>query len=151
MKYGERLRLAREHKGLKQDDLAKLSGVKQGTISKIERGDQNSSSFDAELAHALDLEAMWLKTGKQSFAPDWLNGHSKDHITESTADYMQTPDAGRSIHIARISAIDDDIWKSLAPLARAFIENVISKMHSGKLTQEHIKILQSMIDALSKD
>ncbi len=72
MKYGERLRIAREHKGLSQDELVKLSGVKQGTISKIERGDQNSSGFDAELSHALGIEAMWLKKGLKEFAPDWL-------------------------------------------------------------------------------
>jgi SOS-response transcriptional repressor LexA len=72
MKYGERLRIAREHKGLSQDELVKISGVKQGTISKIERGDQNSSGFDAELSHALGIEAMWLKKGLKEFAPDWL-------------------------------------------------------------------------------
>jgi len=72
MKYGERLRIAREHKGLSQDELVKISGVKQGTISKIERGDQNSSGFDAELSHALNIEAMWLKKGLADFAPDWL-------------------------------------------------------------------------------
>lgn len=73
MKYGERLRVAREHKGLTQEELAKISGVKQGTISKIERGDQNSSGFDAELSYYLDVEAMWLKTGSDKFAPNWLS------------------------------------------------------------------------------
>ncbi len=75
--YGDRLRLAREHKGLTQEQLVEISGVKQGTISKIERGDQNSSGFDAELAYALDIEAMWLKTGQEKFAPYWLNGSEK--------------------------------------------------------------------------
>jgi SOS-response transcriptional repressor LexA len=75
MKYGERLRAAREHKGFTQEELAKISGVKQGTISKIERGDQNYSGFDAELSYYLDVEAMWLKTGANQFAPDWLAIH----------------------------------------------------------------------------
>ena len=72
MKYGDRLRLAREHKGISQDELARLSGVKQGTISKIERGDQNSSGFDAILAHTLNIDAMWLYTGDSQYAPEWL-------------------------------------------------------------------------------
>jgi transcriptional regulator with XRE-family HTH domain len=72
MKYGERLRLAREKKGLSQEDLAKVSGVGQGTISKIERGDQNSSGYDAVLSYTLDIDAMWLYSGKDEFAPDWL-------------------------------------------------------------------------------
>ncbi|MGZ8158374.1 MAG: XRE family transcriptional regulator [Methylobacter sp.] len=76
--YGERLRMAREHRGLTQGQLAELSGVKQGTISKIERGDQHVSSFDIELAYALDIEAMWLKTGGEEFEPEWIK--EKDEI-----------------------------------------------------------------------
>lgn len=82
--YGERLRLAREHKGLTQEQLVEISGVKQGTISKIERGDQNSSGFDAELAYTLGVEAMWLKTGREEFAPKWLG--------IGTADVMEVTD-----------------------------------------------------------
>jgi len=87
MKYGERLRAARIHKGLTQEELVKLTGVKQGTISKIERGDQNSSGYDAILAHYLDVEAMWLTAGDDLFAPEWLPGTSKHHISESNAEY----------------------------------------------------------------
>ena len=85
MKYGDRLRLAREHKGLSQDDLVGISGVKQGTISKIERGDQNSSGFDAELSYALDVHAMWLKKGYKHLAPPWLGGNyvSDNAVNES--------------------------------------------------------------------
>ena len=72
MKYGDRLKLAREHKGLSQEELAKVSSVGQGTISKIERGDQNSSGYDAVLSHTLDIDAMWLYSGKDEFAPEWL-------------------------------------------------------------------------------
>ena len=74
MKYGERLRLAREHKKMTQNDLVKSSGVKQGTISKIERGDQDASSFDVDLAYALDIDPMWLKTGEKKFEPQWIGG-----------------------------------------------------------------------------
>ena len=88
MKYGERLRVAREKKGLSQEDLAKASGVGQGTISKIERGDQNSSGYDAILSYTLDIDAMWLYSGKDQFAPDWLIpgnnfGLKQDHINVS--------------------------------------------------------------------
>jgi transcriptional regulator with XRE-family HTH domain len=85
--YGERLRLAREHKGLTQEQLVEISGVKQGTISKIERGDQNSSGFDAELAYTLGVEAMWLKTGKDEFAPKWINGTAD--VTEVTSEALE--------------------------------------------------------------
>ena len=86
--YGERLRLAREHKGLTQEQLVEISGVKQGTISKIERGDQNSSGFDAELAYTLGVEAMWLKTGRDEFAPRWLSGGAAE-VTEVTQEALE--------------------------------------------------------------
>lgn len=63
MKYGERLRSAREAKNLTQYELSEASGVKQGTISKIERGDQLSSRFDMALADALNVLPRWLQSG----------------------------------------------------------------------------------------
>lgn len=71
--YGERLRAARKHKKLSQTELSSLSGVGQGSISKIERGDQESSAYDVELAFALDVNPLWLKNGNSEFMPRWLS------------------------------------------------------------------------------
>lgn len=63
MKYtfGERLRLAREYARLTQDQLSAKSGVKQGTISKIERGESDSSTFTVRLAIACNVRPEWLE------------------------------------------------------------------------------------------
>lgn len=111
MKYGERLRLAREHKGLTQDELALVSGVKQGTISKIERGGQNSSGFDAELSYAVNVHAMWLKTGDKKFTPDWITGEGKKHLNyleESNAEYAPELGRYRQIPIVGIAQLGDN-------------------------------------------
>lgn len=60
MNFGERLLKAREHAGLTQEMLAKKSGVKQGTISKIERGDTDSSTFTVQLSIACGVRPEWL-------------------------------------------------------------------------------------------
>lgn len=60
MKFSERLYAAREYAHLTQDQLAEKSGVKQGTISKIERGDSESSTFTVELAVACGVRPEWL-------------------------------------------------------------------------------------------
>jgi transcriptional regulator with XRE-family HTH domain len=75
--YAQRLKIARHHKQWTQSELERYSGVKQGTISKIERGGQNFSSFDIELAYALDVDPMWLKTGREQFEPAWLKINCK--------------------------------------------------------------------------
>ena len=62
MKYGERLKYARKLRGLTQEKLSEMSGVKQGSISKIEREEQDSSGFDAKLAYALSVPAIWLSS-----------------------------------------------------------------------------------------
>lgn len=107
MKYGDRLRIAREHKNISQDELASLSGVKQGTISKIERGDQNSSGFDAVLSHTLDIEAMWLYTGRDEFAPDWLmpEGKGKKLPSYIVKSIEALPDADKMMIIRVVSSL----------------------------------------------
>ena len=60
MKFGDRLELARKSAKLTQEELAKKSGVQQGTISKIERGDADSSTFTVQLAIACGVRPEWL-------------------------------------------------------------------------------------------
>jgi len=63
---GQRLAGTRRRAGLTQEQLSRESGVKQGTISKIERGDQERSSFITELAEALGVSPTWLADGTGS-------------------------------------------------------------------------------------
>ncbi len=46
--------------GWTQEQLCERSGVKQGTISKIERGDQETSAFNLQLATVLEISPHWL-------------------------------------------------------------------------------------------
>lgn len=63
MNFGERLKQARRHAGLTQQELAEKSYVKQGTISKIERGDTDSSTFTVQLSTACGVRSEWLAVG----------------------------------------------------------------------------------------
>lgn len=60
MTLGERLRAARKHAGLTQVELETKSGVPQQTISKIERGDADTSAFVVRLAVACGVRPEWL-------------------------------------------------------------------------------------------
>jgi SOS-response transcriptional repressor LexA len=61
--FGNRLRRSRKAVGLTQTQLGELAGVKQGTISKIERGEQDESAKVPLLADVLGVSASWLATG----------------------------------------------------------------------------------------
>jgi SOS-response transcriptional repressor LexA len=60
----ERLKFARKRCKLNQDQLAELSGIGQGVISKIERGSIKKTTGIVALARALDCNPFWLETGE---------------------------------------------------------------------------------------
>lgn len=64
MSFGDRLRQERDANGWTQNELAARCGVKQGTISRIERGDQAESVHTPKLAAALGVNALWLAIGE---------------------------------------------------------------------------------------
>lgn len=59
-----RLKTARKAKGLTQEGLMEMSGVKQSDISKIERGATQSPTGLLALAKALGVNPFWLETGE---------------------------------------------------------------------------------------
>lgn len=63
MNLGGRVKQRRNQLGWSQEELAQKSGIGQGTISKMERTDQESTTFIVELAQALGVSATWLRTG----------------------------------------------------------------------------------------
>lgn len=58
-----RLKYARELRGLKQDALAKLARVSQGTIGNIEAGIRGGQNSRADIAAALGVRYWWLRDG----------------------------------------------------------------------------------------
>lgn len=61
---GQRIKLRRKALDLSQAKLGEMAGLDQTVISKLERGDVHETARIAELAHALQCDALWLATGK---------------------------------------------------------------------------------------
>ena len=60
----ERMKLARAHARLTQVQLARKTGIKQPTISDLERGEQTKSAYTTQIAHACGVSPLWLATGR---------------------------------------------------------------------------------------
>ena len=60
---GVRLKTARKAAGWTQPELSERTGIKQTTISKLERGEQKSSTEIPLLASVLGVPALWLSDG----------------------------------------------------------------------------------------
>jgi transcriptional regulator with XRE-family HTH domain len=61
--FKDRLKDSRESLDLTQAELAAKLGKKQSFIGNLEAGSRTSTPLIAELAHALGVDAYWLKTG----------------------------------------------------------------------------------------
>lgn len=70
MKFGQRLKAARKYAGLTQIQLGERVGMDQTTISKAERGKNQSSAFCASIARACGVNSYWLETGQGKMLPD---------------------------------------------------------------------------------
>lgn len=68
MGAGQRIKGMRVSKGLTQEGLAKLAGMKQGTLSELETGISQRPRGDSlvRIAKALEVDPEWLVTGKGS-------------------------------------------------------------------------------------
>jgi DNA-binding XRE family transcriptional regulator len=72
--FALRMRAARQHAGLSQKDAAKAIGVKQGTLSELEKT-ATKSAHTAAAARAYKVNSLWLQSGQGGMlAPE--SGHS---------------------------------------------------------------------------
>lgn len=62
----KRLIEAREKKGWSQADLANAAKIAQSFIGALEAKNQKNCKYLPEIAHALGVEAYWLKTGTKT-------------------------------------------------------------------------------------
>jgi transcriptional regulator with XRE-family HTH domain len=65
MMIGERIKQTRLEIPMTQSELAKKAGIKQPTLSELERGSSGSSSHFSGIAATLNVNALWLQTGKR--------------------------------------------------------------------------------------
>ncbi|HGS5009487.1 XRE family transcriptional regulator [Vibrio parahaemolyticus] len=79
LSFGDRVRKARAMHSpkLNQYQLAERAGLKQSTISRIEKGDFQGTAKLVELAAALNVSPIWLSTGEGDMKPQGGDEHSE--------------------------------------------------------------------------
>lgn len=90
---GERLKIAREHANLTQQELEAKSGVKQATISKLELGKNKTeeTAYGVHLAAACGVRPQWLVLGEEPM----LDGLKPDEAA-LLEKYRGSDDAGKT-------------------------------------------------------
>jgi transcriptional regulator with XRE-family HTH domain len=92
--FSDRLKYARQLRGLTQQQLARMVGVSQSAIGSYESGQRRSTRALFKLAAALNVEAIWLNSGKGPMEA-W---ESDDYRLREPAATLGSPDrhSGRS-------------------------------------------------------
>lgn len=108
MEFGERLKAAREAAGLTQEELAKKSGVKQGTISKIERGDSDSSTFTVQLAIACGVRPEWLAMSEGEMRTEFSYAALDEKERAVLAAMERMPDYKKDVIVTTSQALAAD-------------------------------------------
>ncbi|WP_349569442.1 XRE family transcriptional regulator [Azotobacter salinestris] len=76
MDLKDRIKAARRHSRLTQGELAERVGVTQTSISDLERGKSQTTSFIAQIAVACGVDALWLASGQGEMLPGKSSGES---------------------------------------------------------------------------
>jgi len=87
--FASRLADARNKKGLSQIELARLVGVKPGSIGNYESGIRKSSRQIVAIAKALGVDPTWLETGKgPRHPPEAVESHNQEfHVAQPVSPY----------------------------------------------------------------
>lgn len=78
MSIGTRIREARKVAKLTQKALAAKVGMAQGSLSELETGESQGTTLLATIASALDVNALWLETGRGPMLPGFEDEASND-------------------------------------------------------------------------
>lgn len=100
MKFSERVKAARIHAKLSQEELALAVGLTQGLISKIERGDQEETAAVVKIAAACGVSPYWLDTGDGEMVVEYQN---RTQFETQVFLAMQKMDAATQYQLVKIS------------------------------------------------
>ena len=135
MKFGQKLRVLREEKGLSQAELAEKIGVSSKTISRYESGESNPrypKIYD-DIAEALKIDKLELLSDEDAFVLS-----IKEKFGSYDANYASDLVNGMVGLMAGGDITDDDKRVILETLQEAFI---ISKKENKKFIPKKFRVV----------
>lgn len=135
MKFGQKLKILREERGLTQEDLSKMIGVSSKTISRYESGESKPRYpriYD-DIAEALEIDKLDLLSNEDAFVLS-----IKEKFGSYDANYASDLVNGMVGLMAGGDITDDDKRVILETLQEAFI---ISKKENKKFIPKKFRVV----------
>ena len=135
MKFGQKLKILREERGLTQEDLSKMIGVSSKTISRYESGESKPRYpriYD-DIAEALEIDKLDLLSNEDAFVLA-----IKEKFGSYDANYASDLVNGMVGLMAGGDITDDDKRVILETLQEAFI---ISKKENKKFIPKKFRVV----------
>ena len=139
--FSDRLKYARQLRGLTQQQLARIAGISQSAIGSYESGQRRSTRALFKLAAALNVEAVWLNSGKGSMEFRRADDYSVREPTPNLSSPGRQSGRGRvtpagwpfpNIEPVRYEGLLAQDKRILEKLAHAFIESCYGEYGSAK-------------------
>ncbi len=131
----------------KKSAIAKLADTDPAYISQVlSENPKHSRNIGEDFARKLESGCGKPRGWMDQYHPRNVVGH-----INATLDGAGGAFQGQVDTQAKPPIIDEDAWKQLPPKNRALIEDLLIGSTSGKLKEDHVKVIQNMLDALSKD
>ncbi|HRL22994.1 helix-turn-helix domain-containing protein [Alcaligenes sp. SDU_A2] len=121
--FSDRLRYARQQRGLSQADLARLCSLSQSAISNYENGTRRDAREILDLAKALNVSAQWLRNGVGIMEP------------RSGGMVLLEPDGGPPIVTWPFQRFSVDEIVALPDAERELIDRTIRHLLNGMKTR----------------
>ena len=135
MKFGQKLKILREERGLTQEDLSKMIGVSSKTISRYESGESKPRYpriYD-DIAEVLEIDKLDLLSNEDAFVLS-----IKEQFGSYDANYASDLVNGMVGLMAGGDITDDDKRVILETLQEAFI---ISKKENKKFIPKKFRVV----------
>jgi len=112
MSIGSRIREARKARGISQKELADKIGIRQPSLSQLETGESQGTTYLARIASVLGVNPLWLETGKGARDAIELNSVGAGsagslNMSAETAKELQLLMVYRSANDREREALDD--------------------------------------------
>lgn len=148
---GDRLRAKRRERDWSQAELARRSGVSQGTIGNIESGTRSSPRKLLAIAEALSVDPYWLETGRTARETFKEGVESLQKAVSGGAKQLRSMiSSGEEPPPPEVDALNFEwLMQKATPRTQSELRRIIKAAVEGRLTESDVIAIAAIVDRIT--